>query len=288
LEKVLLSVWQGASLLKVQPLDAPKKNIEPPKRGIIKRFSAASRRRLLRLMATIKREYFIFALFLTLTYPDKFPDMKKVKRDLDVFQKRVVRKFPKCAGVWRLEQKERQSGVNAGSVAPHFHILLFGVSYVDYAWLAQTWFEIVGSDDSKHLKAGTSVERVRNYLHAQSYVSKYMSKIDEDSSGNCGRFWGTFGDLEKFIGQVLGFLLEKKDFAKVARLLDKFREVCARSKRVKSDDDEKRKRKMIRYARKRKNYSERSANWFANSDSWISALPVLLCISVESFESSKI
>jgi hypothetical protein len=70
--------------------------------------------------------------------------------------------------------------------------------------------------------------------------------------------------------------------------LDKFREVCARSKRVKSDDDEKRKRKMIRYARKRKNYSERSANWFANSDSWISALPVLLCISVESFESSKI
>lgn len=286
--QVLISVWQGASLLNAQPLGVPKQHSDPSPRGVITGFSASSRRRLQRLLATVRRDWFVWALFLTLTYPDEFPAMGKVKRDLDTFFKRVRRKFPKAAGVWRLEMKERETGKNAGQVAPHFHILVFGVRYLDYGWLARTWFEIVGSHDLDHLSAGTSIERVHNYQHAQSYISKYMTKLKDDATEDCGRFWGTFGNLEKYVGELIGYLLDQHTFTKIARQLDKQRLAWARGKKVRTDVDEKLKRLAIRRARKRKNFTDRGANWFADSDAWLKVFAVLLGLSADELESAKL
>jgi hypothetical protein len=96
------------------------------KRGVIKRFSEGSRRRLLRALSRTQRDK--LPVFVTLTYPDGFPgDPRRWKDDLKAWLKRVVRQFPECAGFWKLELKRRQSGTNEGEVAPHFHLLLWGL-----------------------------------------------------------------------------------------------------------------------------------------------------------------
>jgi hypothetical protein len=79
------------------------------KRGIIKRFSEGSRRRLLRALSRTQRAK--LPVFVTLTYLDGFPgDPRRRKDDLKAWLKRVVRQFPDCAGFWKLELKARLSG----------------------------------------------------------------------------------------------------------------------------------------------------------------------------------
>jgi hypothetical protein len=146
---------------------------------------------------------------LTLTYPRDFPtDGKKVKRDLDVFRKWLRREFPMLGGCWFLEFQKRG--------APHFHMFLNGYicgSYLRAAfgklvfdeegkpvWLtgkelvARRWFEIVGSGDLDHLKAGIRLEKVRKPHAAAVYAAKYSSKPEQKTVPveyqNVGRFWG--------------------------------------------------------------------------------------------------
>lgn len=102
---------------------------QPGKRGVVKRFSEGSRRRLMRNLARTKVEE--VPIMVTLTYPDDFPgNPREWKADLDRFQKRLVREHPKACGFWKLELKRRQSGVESvGKVAPHFHLLIWGVPW---------------------------------------------------------------------------------------------------------------------------------------------------------------
>ncbi len=96
------------------------------KRGVVRRFSEASRRRLLRALSKIQRDQ--LPTFVTLTYPDGFPgDPIRWKADLKAWLKRVHRQFPNASGFWKLELKPRLSGSNKGEVAPHFHLLLWGL-----------------------------------------------------------------------------------------------------------------------------------------------------------------
>ena len=77
-------------------------------------------------------------------------------------------------GVMVLEFQERG--------APHFHLLYNDVE-LDKKAVSLAWYRIVDSGDEKHLKAGTSVEHLRNQHAAESYVSKYlhsyMAKFDQ-------------------------------------------------------------------------------------------------------------
>ncbi len=124
-----VNVHDGGSLIEVLSPGLPGQK-GGGKRGIIKRFSEASRRRLLRALSRTQRD--ILPVFVTLTYPDGFPgDPRRWKQDLKAWLKRVSRQFPDCAGFWKLELKARLSGANQGEVAPHFHLLLWG--------LPETW-----------------------------------------------------------------------------------------------------------------------------------------------------
>jgi hypothetical protein len=161
-------------------------------RGRVFGFSRDSRKRLLDVLNMVDAALLGNGLFLTLTYPDVFPaDAHQWKRHLDVWCKRLRREYPRASVVWRLEWKERLSGVNRGKIAPHFHLLVTGVPRVSLEWLSRSWYETVGSGDIRHLQAGTSGTRVRNRRAMMSYASKYIAKIAEETFGGwTGRVWG--------------------------------------------------------------------------------------------------
>lgn len=162
-------------------------------RGLVTGFSSASRRRLMRLIASLERAE--RPIFVTLTYPDLFPnEPAKWKRDLDVFGKRLARKFPLAGFLWRIEFKERRTGANAGRVAPHFHLLVYGAGYRDLLkWVSVAWWEVVGSNDGDHLKVGTRVERIYSWGGILRYVGKYIAKMEKYPLDWQGKAWGVIG-----------------------------------------------------------------------------------------------
>lgn len=126
--------------------------------------------------------------FVTLTFPDFFPSQDQAKRKLDTWFKRLKRKWPQTAAVWRMEVIDRKSGVNAGQVAPHFHLLVWGHFERDAA--AQMWSEVCGEEGNyAHLKHGTDAEPIRSWNGAVNYCAKYMSKAGS-AYEIAGRVWG--------------------------------------------------------------------------------------------------
>jgi hypothetical protein len=69
---------------------------------------------------------------------------------------------------------------------------LKNMSFADWASLA--WYNVVGSHNVAHLKAGVRVERVKTWGGVMSYCAKYMAKEDCHflSEVSFGRSWGVF------------------------------------------------------------------------------------------------
>jgi len=153
------------------------------KRGMIGPFSRAARRRMMKVMNRIDRRQVLGPpLFVSLTVPGGAPAhwvpfARRFKRDLEAFLKRFWRfaefGFPGAFVVWRLEPQKRG--------APHLHLLIFNVPYLDHALVSTWWWEIVGSGDPEHLKAGTRVEACRTWEKAGYYMAKYMAKPSDES-----------------------------------------------------------------------------------------------------------
>lgn len=156
------------------------------KRGKAK-FSNASRKRLLHKIAKTDRKN--IPLLVTLTYPELFPgDWKIWKRHLRILGKRLFRRFPGSGAAWKLEPQKRG--------APHFHLLVWGIKFSClYAFIAQNWYEIVGSGDEKHLVAGTRVEIARYSKASKTYFAKYLGKNEGVWNEGVGRYWGFFGNI---------------------------------------------------------------------------------------------
>jgi len=153
-------------------------------RGKIKKFSKRSRSRLMRTLAKISKQ--VMPLFITLTYPAEYPENYEVyKADLDKFFKRLRYRFPEFACIWKLEFQQRG--------APHYHLLVWGLSIHCKQLISKLWYEVVGSGDEKHLKAGTQVQKIRSWRGVMSYASKYMGKLETGEQGLSGRFWGVSG-----------------------------------------------------------------------------------------------
>jgi hypothetical protein len=159
----------------------------PASRGEINGFSRWSRRRLLELLHTVERGAAL-PVFVTLTFPDFFPTIEEARTKLDSWLKRIRRKFPEASAVWRLETIDRKSGSNRGQVAPHFHLMVWGVGEGDGAWMSEAWWEVNGKSDYAHLRHGCDAQQIESWRGVASYVGKYMSK---DSEHECrGRVWG--------------------------------------------------------------------------------------------------
>lgn len=183
-----MSIALGGNLGKLRSAMIPRPTQVPSARGPITRFSAAARKRLVELLASIDQGRTArLPLFVTLTYPGEWPDDPGTwKRHLDTWGKRLARKFTRTSAVWKLEFQSRG--------APHFHLLVFGPRWIDPLWLARSWFKTVGSGDPRHLVAGTQVVRVKSWRGVMFYASKYLGKVGTDRSlQGVGRFWGVVG-----------------------------------------------------------------------------------------------
>jgi len=159
-------------------------------RGKIKNFSRASRNRLMMKMSKLNRNKTPY--FLTLTYPSSWPSVRETKIHLSSFIKRLKRRYGDDLGyIWKLEFQKRG--------APHYHLFLWGIN--DYgselmSWIADSWAEVCKMDDENHVKAGTSIQKIRTWKGVRSYSAKYFGKIDENErEKGIGRVWGIGGNV---------------------------------------------------------------------------------------------
>jgi len=231
-----MDVASGATLVKLRgPGNGPPQG-GGGKRGEVCGFSRASRKRLLDELNSVPVDVLADALFITLTLPDaaleQWQEKRKArgkfggwalgvpesKRARDRFVKRLRRAWPKCGGVWRMERVPRLSGSFVGELVPHYHLLVFNIPWMEYGWLASAWYECVGSGDERHLRAGTSVQRVRSRRGALSYAAKYMGKNEIASDAHTGRMWASFGDAWEEV-KIRTFSLTAGQFYKLRRCL---------------------------------------------------------------------
>lgn len=183
-------------------------------RGDVVGFSAGSAIRMRRYLRECRAEY---RSMVTLTYPGFFEsDGSIVKNHLRRFLQEVQREYIRgskangdgmfkgdAAGTgqnysgfkalhsafWFLEFQERG--------APHFHIFFNWCPSKE--WVSERWYNIVGSDDIRHLHAGTRTEKlIAGRAGTISYASKYANKCEQkvvpSEYKNVGRFWGVYGD----------------------------------------------------------------------------------------------
>jgi len=163
------------------------------KRGKIKNFSRASRRRLLTLTNSLQFTSGSVK-FLTLTFSGH-PDHRSAKQALRRFYMRLRRRAPYMAAVWRLEYQRR------GTV--HFHLLIWNMPFWAQKALQRVWTECTGENRSI-----VDIRAVKSHKHLICYVSKYIAKDDDHTSATSldvgaylhddlldlpGRFWGVWG-----------------------------------------------------------------------------------------------
>lgn len=167
-------------------------------RGDIVAFSNGAAGRMRRYLSSCDAMY---RNMVTLTYPAGYPlDGRTCKDHLRRFIQESRRfLFGRSATAkqvlnlgfsvfWFLEFQERG--------APHFH--LFGTHDLPKEWVSHTWWRIVGSDDIRHLHAGTRIERLRggrsgSVAYAVKYAVKLAQKVVPEWFRNVGRFWGVSG-----------------------------------------------------------------------------------------------
>lgn len=175
------------------------------KRGAIAGWSGKSRKRMMNALAQWRIAGDMY--FITLTYHQDFGEHFKLwKRDMDVFLKRLRRRFPGVGGIWKLEFQRRG--------APHFHLLVClphsDAHSVDYfqvmRFVSDAWSEIAHEDSVHGGKYATNVRTIVSRRHAMHYASKYMSKdegriVDEETgevySRQTGRIWSVFGEFDR-------------------------------------------------------------------------------------------
>jgi hypothetical protein len=175
----------GGAFFAVKAGKCYREEIGGGKRGAIREFSPASRRRLMGLMAQIDRTAFKRRpLFITLTYPAKYPQTAAVyKAHLRRFLARFNRRYPHVPLVWRLEFQARG--------APHYHLMVFSPWFIPWRWVAGAWYEATGKSDVYTLLAGTETRAVRTWRGVMFYAAKYMSKTTRLPTAQApGRLWG--------------------------------------------------------------------------------------------------
>ena len=198
---------------------------------MIREFSPRSRRRLREAVAEIDWADAVRSvteatgqparlMFVMLSYPGDWrrwaPDPDACVAHLEALYKRLARKLSKRLGVtvrvpcvWKREFQRRG--------APHFHLVLVVPQVLDGEplrnWLSREWYDVVGSGDIRHLRAGIRVDAVRGFdasdpARIASYLAGYLGPDERlgdkevqhqvpegwaTASGSVGRWWSVRG-----------------------------------------------------------------------------------------------
>lgn len=169
-------------------------------------FSVSASRRMRQYLRSCVADY---RFMVTLTYPGCFPyDGRQSKKHLQTLFKRLFRLWGGAEKTYR--SMDGVSRVGEDSIfwfmefqergAIHYH--LFTTERIDKLWLSKAWYEIVGSDDIRHLHAGTRIEELRSGRSGTiSYASKYAAKQEQKKIPpnviSAGRFWGVSGERRR-------------------------------------------------------------------------------------------
>ncbi len=196
-------------------------------RAPIREWSRASRRRLLRTCLALDWTVVGAVLMVTLTYPGEagaafIPrDGRTVHRHLRSFLKRWERRWGAPVGLWKLEFQRRG--------APHLHLFLSTppdamVGDVR-AWVAETWWVIVGSGDEDHRRAGTGVDPWDGtptryaWKYAKADPAKEQQHQVPEGFANVGRWWGLINLAPRWVT----IDLSAPAFVKARRILRRWR-----------------------------------------------------------------
>jgi hypothetical protein len=149
-------------------------------RGKIKKYTKSSHKNFIEKLSNSIHQ---MEIIIHLTYPADYPTDGKI---IKYHRKRFVQWINRTHDggyIWCLEFQKRG--------APHFHVLVD--RQIPYQEVAEKWYDIVDSEDEKHLEAGTSVESIRNKEGMKWYMADYLSKWQQkqvpDDYVNVGRFW---------------------------------------------------------------------------------------------------
>jgi len=158
----------------------------PSIRGDVEGFSPGSRKRLFDWLNSIdwKRvEREGLPLFFTCTYGQSWPDGRECKEHLRRFYQRLVRLHPGIGCLWRMEPQERG--------APHFHMMLFGVTFIDKGTIQALWADSITREywDQNRAEARapfTRIESIRSVRGVKWYVGKYIAKAAKSTGSQDG------------------------------------------------------------------------------------------------------
>lgn len=134
-------------------------------RGVIRAFSQASRRRLMRFMARLKVRK-IRATFITLTFTEMVTHAY-AKMAFKRFTMRLRRKFGQASGIWRLEYQPKRGAI-------HYHLLMFNLPFWKQAEVQKTWEAC-----TLEPRSIVDIRLVHGARSVMAYVSKYIAKVDD-------------------------------------------------------------------------------------------------------------
>ena len=217
--KSVAELWVSPGLLRVSvPLGTKQRTGGGP-RGAIESWSRKSRSTMVRHLATLDYSPWLeltsdgwAVVMITLTYPGSWqelvPGSTIAVAHLRAFRARLTRALgqPPLA-IWKREFQRRG--------APHVHLLIalpltIGDTSV-YQWVSRAWYEVVKSNDPRHLAAGTGIDwaegrraidpvRVARYFSGHAAPSGKSRKEYQNLAPNLwlenkdvGRFWGVWG-----------------------------------------------------------------------------------------------
>lgn len=218
-----VKIAEGGQLVEIKRKLGNKPDELGKKSGdVIEGYSRESRNRFIKILLSINYTSMGAPFFYTLTYPGEFSnDPRTWKRDLSAFIRRLKREYPDLCGTWRLEPQKRG--------APHFSGFLWGCDDLDTQigkeWFSRQWFEVVGSGDQKHLRAGTGISKELMIETRIFYLAKYQTKaekggVKQEFDYPVGRYWGLF-ERKKLAIKTEEFEIDRALYFKLRRVMKK-------------------------------------------------------------------
>jgi len=193
--KRAFAVWTG-ELLEITYSPGIQLNRRHGRRTAIKGFTRGARLRMLRMIASINWGNVRHGVFITLTYPDSCAERTLRERSTDkyLFLRYMEKHLGKKVGViWRLEWEPRKTGKRKGQLIAHWHLIVFGVRWIDKDIVKQYWRAVLRADGPLI----TWIDGIKGGRKLAKYVSKYCSKLPGDSVlddttylNTLGRHWG--------------------------------------------------------------------------------------------------
>lgn len=165
-------------------------------RGNVTTFTRQSRLRMFKMVATIDWPAIGKGLFITLTFPCRCLPIDKEgrKQALYEFCRSMENYLGRKVGIlWRVEWVIRKSGKWAGTLQPHYHLIVFSVRYIPYEDVRKWWRRALKTTGYVRTECKRLGDKERHGIYIAKYAAKPLdsSLVNVAYRNKCdGRHWG--------------------------------------------------------------------------------------------------